>query len=136
MRPEQFDLIADNIWKSLLPVIPAELKAHFGKILFVVEDRPPGELLAELDNDEWSESPESLCGLFTGVPLTEASLMDPSPFPAKIYLFREALLREASYDSTRAGMRRLKEQIAVTLLHEVGHFFGLDEDDLERLGFD
>jgi predicted Zn-dependent protease with MMP-like domain len=52
-------------------------------------------------------------------------------FQDRVYLFRKALLEEAGHDELR-----LKEEIAITLLHEVGHFFGLEEEDLERLGFD
>ncbi len=127
---EKFDRIANDVWKRLQPVIPPELKAHFEKFRIMIEDSPPPEVLAELDA-EMAEYPEELCGLYLGTPLPDTALTQPNYFQDRVYLFREALLEEADHDEAK-----LKEEIAITLLHEVGHFFGLDEDDLERLGFD
>ena len=70
-----------------------------------------------------------LLGLYRGVPLTERSVEHSGRIPDVIYLFKEDI--EDACDNEDD----LVEQVRVTLLHELGHHFGLDEDDLERLGF-
>jgi predicted Zn-dependent protease with MMP-like domain len=71
-----------------------------------------------------------LCGLHWGIPLTARSVEHSATFPDRMMLFRGPILRVA-------GRRRqdLEEQIRITLLHEIGHHFGLDEDDLAALGY-
>lgn len=135
LSAREFDQLANQVWSDLLPIIPLELKAHFDKIQIRIEDFPPFEVLQELAGTELEESPEDLCGLHIGTPLPEHSVVMPVPFPAIVYLFRKALADYAEYDGSRAGRQRLREEITVTLLHEIGHFFGLTEDDLERLNF-
>lgn len=134
LSEREFDKLATEVWRNLLPLIPQELAIHFDKIQILVEDAPSPELLADLD-EELAEDPEAICGLNVGIPLTEQSLTFPSPFPSQVYLFRRAIQDLADYDGSRASERRLREEIAVTLLHEIGHFFGLSEADLERLNF-
>ncbi|MBX2986590.1 MAG: metallopeptidase family protein [Bdellovibrionaceae bacterium] len=136
LTAREFDHLSQDVWNSLLPLIPEELKAHFQKIHILIEDVATEELLAELGQDDVSEDPLSLCGLYVGVPLTESSVTFPSLLPDRVYLFRQALLDLADYDGGASSRRRLREEIAVTLLHEIGHFFGLSEEDLERLGYD
>jgi predicted Zn-dependent protease with MMP-like domain len=80
--------------------------------------------------------PLEICGMNVGVPITEDSLLDPALFPTQVYIFREALLAQVDYDGSPEAVDELREEIAITLLHEIGHFFGLDEEDLARLGFD
>lgn len=136
MTPERFDGLVDEVWARLLKIIPSELKKHFDKVEIFIEDVPPAHVLAELEGSDLAEHPEELCGLYLGTPLPLTGLSDRGPLPDRVYLFREALLNFSDYDGTRSGQKRLREEIAVTLLHEIGHFFGLEEEDLERLGFD
>ncbi len=70
-----------------------------------------------------------LLGLYTGVPLTERHVEDHARLPDVIYLFKDDI-EDASDDR-----EDLVEQVRITLLHELGHHFGLDEDELERLGY-
>jgi len=63
------------------------------------------------------------------VPLTEASRDDEPDVPPRITLFYEPLIADCETDEA------LRREIQITILHEIGHFFGLDEDDLERLGY-
>ncbi|MBX3039518.1 MAG: metallopeptidase family protein [Bdellovibrionaceae bacterium] len=136
MAPTDFDALVHEIWASLLELIPEDLKSHFHKIQILIEDEPPPEVLADLAGTELAEYPEELCGLHVGVPLPEELITSPDLFPTRVYLFRKALVAMCEYDGTVEALDLLKEEIAVTLLHEVGHFFGLDEEDLERLGYD
>lgn len=133
---KDFDAAANQVWRELLPLIPGELKSHFDKIQIRIEDFPSRDVLDDLKGTELAEYPEELCGRHVGVPLTEQSLVFPALFPAIVYLFRDALVDLAEYDGSKEGLARLKEEIAITLLHEIGHFFGLSEEDLHRLDFD
>jgi predicted Zn-dependent protease with MMP-like domain len=130
-----FDKLVAEVWAQLLPVIPVELKEHFHKIYFLIENQATPEQIRELGFPADTD-PLEICGMNAGVPLTQESLIEPPLFPTQIYLFRDALLEQADFDGSPAAYEDLREEIAITLLHEVGHFFGLDEDDLERLGFD
>lgn len=135
----EFDKLTRDVWVRLLPIIPRELQSHFDRIQILIEDEPTPEFVKEVKasgDGDLVDDPEELCGFFIGVPMPESSVTSPDIFPARVYLFRKALLDLADFDGTPAALADLREEIAVTLLHEIGHFFGLDEDDLERLGFD
>jgi predicted Zn-dependent protease with MMP-like domain len=69
-----------------------------------------------------------LLGLYSGVPLTERHVEAPS-MPDKIDVFQEDI------ELVSANEDELVEQVRVTVLHELGHHFGMDEEDLERLGY-
>lgn len=136
MSPQEFDKVVHEVWQQILPGIPNELKNQFQKIQIIIEDIASDELLADFGDQDLMDNPIELCGFYTGTPLTEALITMPDLMPGRVYLFREALLELVDYDETPAAYHDLKEEIAITLLHEIGHFFGLDEEDLERLGFD
>ena len=77
-----------------------------------------------------------------GIPLTERSVNDSGVLPEVIHLFREGIVDEAGGwdededdDGPFGGEEAVRREIRITLLHEIGHHFGLDEDDLERLGY-
>lgn len=77
-----------------------------------------------------TEDPDDphLYGVFDGVPLPELG-DDAGLLPSTITIFQRPL--EADFDDPA----ELQEQIRITVLHELGHYFGLDENDLERLGY-
>lgn len=91
-----------------------------------VAPRPTPAQLAELEMEEQ----DLLLGLFEGPSLMEQQADLSSIIPARIWLFKEDI-EDASADAAD-----LVEQVRVTLLHELGHYFGMDEDDLERVGYD
>jgi predicted Zn-dependent protease with MMP-like domain len=129
---EVFDAILDRQIEAL----PQQLHALLEEVPLIVEDEPTAELLRELG----MEPDDELCGLHSGVALTERSVMPPAEMdvPDHMMLFRGPILRLSGYDMSRSGRRahrRLEEEIHVTLLHEIGHHFGLDEDDLASLGY-
>jgi predicted Zn-dependent protease with MMP-like domain len=79
-----------------------------------------------------------LCGLHWGVPLTQRSVESAAHLPDQIMLFRGPIMRLASVSSTgrtRRDRRELEGQIRITLLHEIGHHFGMNEEDLAELGY-
>ncbi len=106
-----------------------------------LEGLPP-ELSALLENvaivvDEWpdystplvAEDPEdTLYGLYEGVPLTERGWGYSGVLPDKITIFRGPLERDFEPNE-------LEEQVRITVVHEIAHYFGFDEDRLEELGW-
>ena len=128
----------DKLLESVLSTLPKEIHSLLEEVPLVVEDRPDQEILQELDC-----TAEEICGLHTGLMLTERSVDDlPAP-PETIHLFRMGVLTIAGgWDSWHdedgtpmGGEEVITEEIRITLLHEIGHHFGLDEDELERLGY-
>lgn len=136
MTDQEFDQLAFDVWQKVLPLVPDELRAHFPKIQFLIENEPSPEIIAEIGDLLEGDDPSGLCGLHVGVPLIQASVIDPPLMPTRVYLFRDAILNLAEYDGSAKSIEDVRDEIAITLLHEVGHFFGLEEEDLERLGFD
>ena len=86
--------------------------------------RPPASMLAELE----MEPDDLLLGLYEGIPETEFA-EEFERVPDRIWLFKEDI------ETVCESLDDVREEIRVTLLHELGHHFGLDEDDLERLGY-
>ena len=107
-------------------LLPAQFRAHLERVGLLVEDLPSESVLFE-------ESPPldpALLGLFSGVPLEHQSYSSAGgELPPRIYLFQRNLERYT------ARPAELAEQIAVTLYHELGHYLGMEEDDLEELDF-
>jgi predicted Zn-dependent protease with MMP-like domain len=107
--------------------LPGKVHHYLANVAITVEELPA---LDELRASEPPLSPSSL-GMFRGTPVTEQSNSDPwSQFPSAIMLFRRNLQRFAR------DREELVEQIGVTLVHEVGHFLGLDEEELYDRGLD
>ena len=78
---------------------------------------------------------DELCGLHSGIPFTERSL-DGTDLPNEITLFRLGIIALAGGWEQPEADDVVYEEIMVTLLHEMGHQFGLDEDDLTGLGYE
>lgn len=129
----------DRLFVEVLDALPQAIRDLLDDAPVILEDRPSHELLREVGV---SPDEDDLCGLHTGVPLTERSVQDHGVLPDVIHLFREGIVDHAGgweesedEDGPFGGEERIREEIRVTLLHEIGHHFGLDEDDLERLGY-
>ena len=117
----------DEAVEAALSSLPESVRRYLSNVAITVEELPSDEdLLA-------SDPPLSpaILGLFRGAPYGQKASMDPwSHFPSAIVLFQRNLERFAR---SRVD---LIEQIGVTLIHEVGHFLGLDEDELYDRGLD
>ena len=74
-----------------------------------------------------------LCGLYTGVPLTRRSVQQSGVMPENIWIFRKGVIAAAGESGPADS--KLREQIKLTVLHEMGHHFGLDEAKLRALGY-
>lgn len=115
----------DRMVTRAIAELPDRFQAALQVVRIEVRDRPTSGMLASVGLDE----DELLLGLYEGVPLTERSVLDAPRPPDVIYLFKEDL-EDASDDAAM-----LAEEVRTTLLHELGHYFGFDEDGLERLGY-
>lgn len=124
----QFDRLLDGVMDRL----PRRLRSLLEEVPVIVLDRPTPELLAELGDEE---DDELLCGLHTGVSMTERSVDDSGVVPSDIHLFREGIVAMAGGWGGEGGEGAVEREIRTTLLHEIGHQFGLEEGDLEDLGY-
>jgi predicted Zn-dependent protease with MMP-like domain len=107
--------------------LPAEFREHLDRVAVTVEDLPSDEILRD---DEPPLDPDVL-GLFVGVPLPEKTHHGPGgELPPRILLFRRNLERIVADEDV------LRDEIAVTLYHELGHYLGLDEDELSEIDLD
>lgn len=131
----------DRILEEVMADLPQGVLCLTEEMPVIVEDRPEQKLLDELSKEAGEAiEPDELCGLHTGVAFTDRSATSSGELPSEIRLFREGILAEAGGweedgEDVEAVEGSIYEQIRITLLHEIGHQFGLDEDDLERLGY-
>ncbi|MET0252313.1 MAG: metallopeptidase family protein [Novosphingobium sp.] len=107
-----------------LAALPQRFTAHLGDVVLLVENLADDETLADLGIDD----PFELTGLYEGTPMHEKSLSDSSPLPDRIVLYRRAIL-----DEWAGGDEDLEHLVAHVLIHEVGHHFGLSDEDIEAL---
>jgi predicted Zn-dependent protease with MMP-like domain len=127
----------DELMERAVEELPPPLRQLLEEVPVIVIDRPSSAMLRSLGLDAASEDDAmSLCGLHTGRSITERSVVDDAVIPEDIHLFREGILDLAGGFEQPGGDDLVYEQIRITLLHEIGHHFGLGEDDLERLGYD
>jgi predicted Zn-dependent protease with MMP-like domain len=116
----------DRIVEEAVRLLPEEIRQHLQNIMISVRKRPARSLLREMGVPRG----ETLLGLFQGVPLIERSVFSPPLYPDTILLFQEPL--EEMSDT----VEELERQIGITVVHEVAHFVGMDEERLEELGYD
>ena len=106
----------DGLVTEELDALADEIVAHLDNVIFVVEDISP-------DNDM------GLLGLYDGISLTERSQYGFGELPDRIVLYRLALLNVCN------TMDELREQVHITLVHEIAHYYGLSDEELDRLGW-
>ncbi len=116
----------ERVVEEALAALPEELRAAIDNLGILIEDEPPPDLLAELGYDP----DEALFGLYVGVPLPERSYGEAPCLPDHILIFRGPLQRLCRTPA------ELRQQIRITVLHELAHYFGFDEDDMRRLGLE
>lgn len=131
---ERFDALLEEVIESL----PRGIGRLLDEISVVVLDEPTEKMARELEEEGVIAEGEAgeLCGLHTGTALTERSVDDQARLPDQIHLFRRGIIATAGGWDQPDADDAVYEEIGVTLLHEIGHHFGLDEDDLAELGYD
>ena len=103
--------------------LPPELSSLLDNVAIVVEDWPERSTRSAADGRG-----DALYGLYEGVPLTERGSSYYGVLPDRITIFRGPLERDFRDDE-------LEEQVRVTVVHEIAHFFGFGEERLEELGW-
>ncbi len=130
----------DALLEEVLEQVPPRIHELLEEVPLIVDDRPAPELARQLAADFGEvcdeEFIQSLCGLHTGIAITEKSVQDHAELPENIRIFREGIVWTAGGWEQEDADDIVFEEIWITVLHEVGHHFGLDEDDLAELGYD
>jgi predicted Zn-dependent protease with MMP-like domain len=106
----------EDVVRQALDGLPPELRRAMSNVEIVVEEENP-------------EDPD-LFGLYTGIPLTERDSGYAGVLPDKIEIYRVPLEEEFGHDRAL-----LEEEIRITVVHELAHHFGIDDDRLDELGW-
>ena len=119
MTRRQFErLVAEAI-----RTIPERFRRELQNLAIIVEDEPSDELLNEME----IEPPDTLFGLYHGTPLTERRWDHGNALPDRITLYQGPIEDDSESDDD------VVVAIGETLIHEVGHYFGMSEDELEAI---
>lgn len=111
LTPEDFEALV----VEQLDALPDDMVSRLDNVVFVVEDRP--------DNGE------NLLGSYDGVALTERGTYGFGELPDRIVVYRDPLLELCE------DLEHLTEEIRITLVHEIAHYYGIDEETLHSLGW-
>lgn len=114
----------ERLARASLARIPAPFAEHLADVVLIVEDFADDETLDTMG----IEDPFELTGLYHGRPIGQKSSFDSGAMPDRIHLYRRPILEE--WIETGVGLERLVHHIVV---HEVGHHFGLSDDDMHGL---
>jgi len=113
----------ERLVAEALASIPRRFKKAMQNIAIVVEDEPSAELLEEMA----IEPPDTLLGLYQGIPLTERGWGHGNALPDRVLLFQGPHERDADDEDD------LVVAIGETLIHEIGHYFGLSEEEIQEI---
>lgn len=113
----------EELVERALGRLPEEYRKYFTNITIIVEDYP-----SKVDTAKVGQKNGLLLGLFSGVPFPNKSgfFNIPYPLPDRIFLYQRNIEKICSNEE------ELIEQVRKTLIHEVGHYFGLSEEDLRK----
>ena len=115
MKRKEFVKVAEEALDSL----PEEFRSRIQNVTILVEDFPPNQSRARP-----GEQRRLLLGIFHGVPATTRSVFDVSTGPAHIVLYQKNIAAVCSSET------EVRQQIRQTLMHELGHYFGMTEEQL------
>lgn len=116
----------DRLVVEALRQIPEPFRSRLENVAIVAEEQPSPELLESLGMDP----EETLLGLYDGVPLTERGDWYNLIPPDRIILYRQPILALCQ------SAEEVREEVRRTVLHEVAHFYGIDDEELARMGLD
>jgi predicted Zn-dependent protease with MMP-like domain len=113
----------EGLVAEALASVPRRFRDAMKNIAIVVEDEPSAGLLAEME----IEPPDTLLGLYQGTPLTERTWGYGNALPDRVLIFQGPHERDAE------DPEDLVVSIGETLIHEIGHYFGLSEEEIEEI---
>jgi predicted Zn-dependent protease with MMP-like domain len=122
MERRQFETLVEEA----LDGIPKPFRTHLENVEVIIEDQPAPSLLRTMG---MNPKRDTLFGLYEGVPLTEREANYGMALPDRITIFYRPLVR------TFRSPAAIRREIQKTVIHEIGHFFGLDEEQIEGEGF-
>jgi predicted Zn-dependent protease with MMP-like domain len=105
--------------------LPKQFADAVNEVPIEIRERPSRRMLRSLGLEE----DELLLGLYHGRPRTERSVEDSARLPDVIYIFQEDV------ELVSGSEAELIKEVRTTVLHELGHHFGMSEDDLDALGY-
>ena len=114
----------EAIARATIAKLPAEFARHLGDVVLKIEDFADDDILAEMG----IENPFELTGLYTGLPVGSKSVDHSGTMPDMIHLYRRAILDE--WADTGVTLEAL---VAHVMIHEIGHHFGLSDEDMHAL---
>lgn len=115
----------DRAVKRAIDHIPEEIRKHLKNVVITVRKRPSREMLDELG----MTTDDPPLGLYQGASLMERSVFAPPLYPDTIYIFQEPLEQMCN------ALEELEREIEITVVHEIAHFLGIDDDRLAELGY-
>jgi len=119
MSREEFERLV----VEAVTLIPKRFRREMKNLALVVEDEPGEELLDEMG----IEPPDSLYGLYQGTPLPERSWAFGNALPDRITIFQRPIEEDCEDED------EVRAMIGETLIHEVGHYFGMSEEEIEEI---
>jgi predicted Zn-dependent protease with MMP-like domain len=119
MKREEFERLVEQALRT----IPRRFRDAMKNVAVVVEDQPDADLLDELE----IEPPDTLFGLYQGIPLTERRWDHGNTLPDRIVIFQRPIEDACDTDD------EVRDTVAETVIHEFGHYFGLSEEEIEEI---
>jgi predicted Zn-dependent protease with MMP-like domain len=113
----------ERLVAEAVTLIPPRFRREMKNLALVVESEPSAELLEEME----IEPPDSLYGLYQGTPLPERTWAFGNALPDRITLFQRPIEEDCEDEDD------IRAVIGETLIHEVGHYFGLSEEEIEAI---
>jgi predicted Zn-dependent protease with MMP-like domain len=124
---DRFDEQLDWVLERMPPLIHQLIE----QVPLHVEDYPSEEVMHQMH----VRHIDDLCGLYTGIPIGQKSVTHSGTLPDVVTIYREGILTAAADQEGRIRTTRLREQMRITILHELAHHHGLSEEELQQLGY-
>jgi predicted Zn-dependent protease with MMP-like domain len=115
----------ESLVQEAIRELPRQFREKLTNVAIIVEDYPSEELLARMEVPKG----HTLFGLYEGVPLTERGHFNAPLFPDHILIFQGPI------ENACRSADEIKEEIRITVAHEIAHFFGIDDEALEEMGY-
>jgi len=113
----------ERLVREAVALIPTRFRREIRNLALVVESEPSLELLEEME----IAPPDTLYGLYQGTPLTERAWAYGNTLPDRIVIFQRPIEEDCDDED------EIRAVIGETLIHEVGHYFGLSEEEIEEI---
>jgi len=114
----------ERLVEEAIATVPRRFRAAIENLAVIVEDRPWPELLDEMG----IEPPDTLFGLYQGTPLTERAWAHGNAEPDRVLIFQRPIEEACEGDEDE-----IVAEIGMTVIHELGHYFGLSEEEIEEV---